>query len=124
VHTYAAAGTYVVELNASNITGCISSTTQTIKVVNSTTGITSVDNNGISMWSNNDKIYIDFSQLTKVGAQIKIYDVLGQLLVNDEFNSNDLYVREMDNTTAACVIVSIRNEGQTTTKKLFLINSK
>ncbi len=123
-HTYAAPGTYLVELNAQNISGCNSTTSQTIRVINSATAITPVSENGITMWSNTDRIFIDFSQLDIVDAQIKVYDVLGQQLVNDEFTSSALYQKEIDNTTAACVIVSVKNGGEITTKKLFLINTK
>ena len=122
-HTYVLPGVYTVELTATNTSGCTSSSTETISVNNVATAINTVSENGISLWSNKNNVYVDFTNAgDDVNAVIKIYDVLGQELSADKFTLNGLYAREIDNVEAAYVIVSVNNNGKITTKKLFLNN--
>ena len=122
-HIYVAPGVYTVSLTATNTTGCTSTNNQIITVKNSATAINTVTENGVSLWSNNDNIYVDFTNSgTEVNAVIKIYDVLGQELSEDKFNLNGLYQKKISNIDAACVIVSVKNNDKITTKKLFITN--
>jgi hypothetical protein len=122
VHTYTTPGTYAVDLTASNTTGCSASATQTITVANSTTAISQVTQNGINIWSNRNNVYVDFKDAGTVNAVIKIYNILGQPLSNEEYTLNGLYQAEINNAEATYVIVVVENNNRTTTKKLFINN--
>ena len=124
VHTYTAPGIYTVELTATNSSGCSSTTGQSITVNSVATGINNVvSENGISLWSNKNNVYVDFSNAgSDVNAVIKIYDVLGQEISEDKYTLNGLYQKEIDNIEAAYVIVAVNNNDKITTKKLFINN--
>ncbi len=123
VHTYSLPGVYTVELTATNTTGCTATTTQAITVTSNATAINTLTENGISLWSNKNDVYIDFSNTgNNVDALIKIYDVLGQEISEDKFTLNGLYKKEIDNVEAAYVIVAVKNNDKITTKKLLINN--
>ena len=72
------------------------------------------------MWSNENKVYIDFSKQKHVEANIEIYNVLGQQLVNEKFGKNTIYSKDLNNLEAAYIVVRVKNGEEITTKKLFI----
>jgi PKD repeat protein len=123
-YTYMQPGTYSVTLNVTSSAGCTSSITKTITVT-SVAGIQPVlGNNELSIWSYKNRVYVDFSTLNEVDADIRIFNILGQQIANDRYTSNGLYQKEIDNIDAAYVIVSVKNEDSITTRKLFIVNAK
>jgi hypothetical protein len=124
-YTFSEPGTYTVMLEVTNAAGCTSSASKTITVSATPTAIKSISSNGeIGMWSYENRVYVDFTNVEKVDAVVSIYNVLGQQLSSEKFYDNLVYQKEIDNIASAYVIVSVRNEDQTTTRKLFIINAK
>ena len=123
-HTYTTPGTYVITLTVTNASGCSSSTTQTLTVAAIATGLNNVSDNNISMWSNADHVYVDFTQAGKVDAVVRIFDILGQELSKDKFTSNTVYQKTIDQIDAAYVIVNVKNGDKVTTRKLFIVNTQ
>jgi PKD repeat protein len=123
-YTFTTPGTYTVLLQVTSATGCTSSATQTITITG-VTGLNNLTSNGeLSMWSFKNVVYVDFSQVDKVDAVIKIYNVLGQELSNEKYTLNSIYQKQIDNIEAAYVIVSVKNDDNITTRKLFIIGDK
>jgi PKD repeat protein len=125
IHNYSDTGTYTVTLIVISEGGCSSTTTQTITVNQTATGITTLNNKAaINIWSNENKVYIDFSQMAKTDATIAIYNVLGQELVNEKFARSIIYNKAILNTEATYVIVKVKNGDVVITKKVFIANVK
>jgi PKD repeat protein len=123
-HKFTKPGVYTVMLVATNAAGCTTSVQKNI-TVNESTGLSSISGNGaVSMWSYENKIYVDFTQVADVNAVIKIYDILGREISNDKYVSSTVYEKEIDNMEAACVIVSVINDEKIVTRKLSIFNTK
>jgi PKD repeat protein len=124
VHSFQQQGIYNVVLNVSSAAGCTSSTTHTAVITSrSATGVSTVGGTGnIEIWSNENRVFIDFSKQNNVNADIEMYDVLGQLIDHETFGRSSLYSRELTNLDAAYVIVKVVNGNEVTTKKVFIIN--
>ena len=123
-YNYTAAGTYTVILTVTNLSGCTSTASQTITVNTTATGIPALTEKGIGIWSNENRVYVDFRSLQKVDAFIAIYNILGQEISNEKFNTNMLYQKEISNIEAAYMIVSVKDNDRVTTKKVFINNMK
>ncbi|HLP20879.1 MAG TPA: PKD domain-containing protein [Chitinophagales bacterium] len=125
-HSYASAGTYTVTLTVTNADGCTAATTQTITVTDKV--ISSLDNltgkKPINIWSNSNRVFIDFSKQTNVDATIEIYNILGQQLVNERFTRSTIYGKDMHDIEAAYMLVKVKNDGVVTSKKVFITNLK
>jgi autotransporter-associated beta strand protein len=120
-HTYSQPGTYTITMTANN-TGCSAVYTESIIVTAAPSSVNTVTESGLNIWSNNNKVMVDFSQAGDVDALIKVYNILGQTISEEKFTSNALYQKEIDNVEAAYVIVFVNNNGQITTKKLLITN--
>ncbi len=120
-HSFTAEGVYNVSLTVTNADGCSSTITQTVTVTaKNATGIDVVEVNGLRIWSNNAKVYVDFSKQSNVDAVIQIYNVLGQQLTNDHFRNGTLFMRTLALTEPSYIIISVKNNDQLTTRKLFI----
>jgi hypothetical protein len=125
VHTYTTPGIYVVTLRVSNASGCSAAVSQTLTVSGATSGIANAGgSNDITMWSNVDRIYVDFTQAGKVDAVVRIFNILGQELSNEKFTGNTIYQKQLDQVDAAYVIVSVKNDDKVVTRKLFIVNTQ
>ena len=122
LHSYADTGTYTVTLIVVGANGCSATAAQTITVTeNTTTGINNLGGNkSITIWSNENRVYVDFSKQTKVEATIEIYNVLGQQLVNETFGRSTIYTKPISNLEAAYVIVKVKNDNVVTTKRVLI----
>jgi len=124
-HTYETAGVYNVTLEASNTTGCSSASTRTIHVSGTSTGINNISyNNNIAIWSNDNKVYVDFAQVSQVQATVTIYNIIGQEIFQDKVSNNGLFTKEIDNIEAGYLVVNVKNGDSITTRKVFIANSK
>ncbi|MFN8298885.1 MAG: PKD domain-containing protein [Chitinophagales bacterium] len=124
-HQYATEGVYTVSLTVTNTAGCSSTTSQTVTVTAKTaTGIDAVENNGLRMWSNADRVFVDFSNLKQVEATIDIYNILGQKLSSEKFGKSSIYSRTLSNLDAGYVLMSVKNNGEVITRKLFISAAK
>jgi|GEM_PF-6241500 len=123
-HSYTSVGVYNVMLTVTNSNGCSASSNKLVTVTAAqSTGINNLaDNNGITVWSNSNKVNVDFSKLKNVEATVDIYNILGQTLSSDKVTTQSIYSKEVPNTEAAYVIVKVTNDGKIITRKLFISN--
>ena len=121
-HQYTTAGTYIVALTVTNADGCSSTSTETIVVTEKVVNTISVIGNqsAINIWSNENNVFVDFSQLKNVAAQIEFYNVLGQKLFETAYSKSTLYSRSFNNLEAAYVIVRVKNDNEIVVKKVFV----
>ena len=124
--SYATAGVYTVNLTVTNQSGCSSSISKTITVTDATaTGLGNVTSTGnVNIWSHNNTVYVDFTDLQKVDATVTIYNILGQQISSEHYNNTDIYKRAIDNIEAAYMIVRVTSGKETTTKKVLITNAR
>lgn len=119
---YNTPGVYTVELTVTNAGGCTATSTQIITVnAKVETGIKDVTDGSIKLWSNKNKVYVDFSKLKTDNATVGIYNLIGQELSKEKFNGT-LYIKEVTQLEAGYVLVRVENNGNITTKKLLITN--
>ncbi|MFN8288541.1 MAG: PKD domain-containing protein [Chitinophagales bacterium] len=124
-HNYAAEGVYTVNMMVENADACSSSSNQTVTITaKNATGITPIADNGIKIWSNEDRVYVDFSSKKQVEATINIYNVVGQLVSSEKFGKSTIYSRKLNNLDAGYVIVNVKDNDGTVSKQVFISNSK
>lgn len=122
-HQYADSGTYTITLTITNADGCVSVATQTVTITQPV--VSGIQNNGrepINIWSNANRVFVDFSGQGNVDATVEIYNVLGQLLVLEPFNRSSIYTRAINGLEAAYVIVRVKNEGEVKVKRVLVVN--
>ena len=133
--TYTQAGVYTIGLTVTNLSGCSATQTQTLTVNDTTvvidtipvttTGITAVTGrNKPQIWSNGNRIYTDFTALQMVDATVTIYNILGQEISNEHYSNSTVYQKEVDDITAAYMIVKVSNNHETFVKKVFISNAR
>ncbi|MBL0310184.1 MAG: PKD domain-containing protein [Bacteroidetes bacterium] len=123
-HSYATEGVYTVTLTVTSDGGCISTTTQSITVTGkAATSLNDLKNNPITIWSSNNRVYVDFGKQKKVEAEIELYNVIGQLISREKFGRSTIYSKEIPNIEAAYIIVRVNNDDKVTTKKVFIANA-
>ncbi len=123
-HNYAAEGIYNVTLQVTNTDGCSSTAAQAITVSAKATGITDVTDNKLNIWSNGDRVYVDFSKQKHVEATIEIYNILGQTISSEKYGKATIYSRQLNNLDAGYVVVSVKGDNGITTRKVFITGSK
>lgn len=122
-HSYQSAGVYVVKLNVTGSGGCVSITSQTIPVTSrSATGIVNPPADNLNIWSYENRVFVDFSKVNNVDAEVQLYNVLGQMLSDERFGKSALYSKNLTNLEVAYVIVKVINDDQITTRKVFIAN--
>ncbi|MBL0309870.1 MAG: PKD domain-containing protein [Bacteroidetes bacterium] len=124
-HRYTSEGVYTVSLTVINEAGCKSVTTQTVTITSrEATGLTTIQSNKLPIWSADNRVFIDFGGQTKVEAEIELYNIIGQLISSEKFGRSTIYSKEIPNLEAAYMIVKVKNDGVTTTKRVFIGNVK
>ena len=124
VHNYTNEGVYTVQLSVTNADGCSSNGISQITVTSrGATGVSNLASPGkINIWSSEDRVFVDFTKMASVDADIEIYNILGQLLSNEKFGKSNIYSKEIDNLEAAYLIIKVNNEGEISTRKVFIAN--
>ena len=74
------------------------------------------------IYSSENKVLVDFTQMKKVDAEIEIYNIIGQQLVKEKFGKSTIYSRAITNLEAAYVIVRVKQGEEIVTKKVFIGN--
>ena len=125
--SYAQPGVYAITLVVTNQSGCSASQTKNVTVTaGNATGLNNLSGNGnLKIWSNSNKVYVDFTGVQMVNTTIVIYDMLGQQISNKNVTPGNLvFQQEFDNIDAEYLIVMVRNDDKVTTKKVFIDNYK
>ena len=125
--SYTNAGSYVISLTAANQYQCSATATKTITVVQNTATsvLTTNTDKAVSIWSSENRIYVDFGTTADNNATVVVYNVLGQELSREKPTASALYQKQINDVDAAYFIVDVINSGNTqTTKKVFITNSK
>ena len=73
-----------------------------------------------AIWSNGDRLYIDFKDESEVNAQIKVFNLLAQEIGGDRFTGDLNYMRQMDGFITGYYIVSVKNKEKIYSKKVFI----
>lgn len=119
---YNTPGVYTVELTVTNAGGCTATSTQIITVnAKVETGIKDVTDDNIKLWSNKNKVYVDFGKTKLDNATVAIYNLIGQELSKEKFNGT-IYIKEVTQLEAGYILVRVENNGNITTKKLLITN--
>jgi len=88
-----------------------------------TTGLTDVsDKRQAAVWSNGNKINVDFTGVSQSEARIDIYRLTGQLISEEKITTGSIYQAEIDNITGY-VVVKITDDRGWVTRKLFISNN-
>jgi PKD repeat protein len=117
VHTFAADGTYTVNLHIETSDGCTSDFSQVITI--SANGIAEVLAEAIDISSKNDQLTVKFDHVAK-DAQIRITDMLGQVLFSTSFSKGNVFTHTMNEIAGSYVLVNVIEGDRTTTKKVFM----
>lgn len=119
---YTTPGVYSVELTVTTANGC-SATSTVLVTVNAKveTGIKDVTDANLKLWSNGNKVYVDFSKAKLNNANVGIYNLIGQELSKENVTGT-IYIKEVTQFEAGYVIVRVENNGNITTKKLLIAN--
>ena len=124
-HQYQSEGVYTVTLTVTNVDGCSSTVQQQVTVTaKSATGIDNLDKEAIRMWSNESNIFIDFGKVKQVKAQIDVYNILGQKLMEDTWTKAGIYTKTLSQVDAAYILVHVNNNGKITTKQLCITGAQ
>ena len=126
IHSYSDTGTYTVSLIVVSANGCSNTTTQTVTVnAEVQTGLNNLNGNqSITIWSNGNTVYVDFSRQVKTDATVEIYNILGQQLVNEKYGRSSIFNKAIGNVEAAYVIVKVKQGETITTQKVLIGNTR
>jgi len=90
-------------------------------LVDTSTGVTTVtDSKVIPMWSGGNKVNIDLTGLGQAGVLMEVYEMTGQLILEEKIATMGIYTREIDNVNTGYVIVRILDGNAWVNRKLFL----
>jgi PBP1b-binding outer membrane lipoprotein LpoB len=106
-------------MTVTNTDGCQSTASRDV-VVATMTSLSNITDSKIRMWSNGKNVFADFTKMKNVEATIEVYNIIGQKLSSDKFNTSGIYTKALNITEAAYVIMNIRNGDEVMTKKLFV----
>jgi hypothetical protein len=68
-------------------------------------------------------VFVDFTKVNSVNAEVELYDVLGQELSDERFGKSSIYSKQLVNTgEATYIIVKVINDDRITTRKVFIAN--
>jgi hypothetical protein len=123
VHQYSQAGEYEIILNAVN-NDCQDTYSQLLKVQDIANGVNSLDESGIRIYSNGDKVFITFNNYKDAIADVMIYDLLGRKIqeqtgVDTKTNNFSMPVK---NIADGYYFVEVTSANASATQKIHLSN--
>jgi hypothetical protein len=123
-NTYAAPGIYTVTLTQTAPNACDATYTYTIVVEEELmpNGLNNLNAGSLHVWSSKNTVNVDFSKQGSVFAVIEIYSLLGQKLSSEQFHTQSIYSKKLEEMEAGYVVVKVLNDDKITTKKLFILN--
>ena len=116
---YSTAGTYIVTLTVTNADGCQDVSSQSISVQN--VGIPDLTIEHIHIFNDGNTVYIKFN-ISPSNARIRIYDSIGKLLANENFNERKIYSKQLLNIHSGFITVSVEENGTMLSKKIIILN--
>ncbi len=97
-HTFNAPGTYEVVFTALN-TSCDDVMIKTVTVEDPLTGIHQPDDATLNIYAANNQLYLDFQQLSHPFAEVRIFNMLGQQLMQVSIPANGLQKIQLPDVT-------------------------
>lgn len=117
--TYANSGSYSVLLTVTSSNGCQSVSAKIITITS--LGVEDVELEAINIYYSGQELVIKF-QTSPLNARIKIYDPIGKLLLNTNFNSSKIFTTLLENTASEFILVKVNDNDQSFSKKIVLLN--
>lgn len=117
-YSYPQAGVYEVILKCTNAAGC-EYRDSVMVTVSAATGITNVENKQRNIWSSSNMVTVVLNEEIKQGAELKIYNVLGQPVYNNPVTAQTSMIALTEQPTGY-YIVSLQNDKVLTTKRVFI----
>jgi PKD repeat protein len=115
VITYAAAGNYTVSLTTTNSSGCQSATAHIISIT--PTGLNAIADKHLAINFDGRQVNIHFDAPAN-HARIRIYDSIGKLIIDEEYNGGSLYSIPTTNISSELLLVNVEEEGKSYSKKI------
>ena len=116
--SYPVSGTYTVTLTCSNTDGCSASAKMNV-VVTEATGITNETIKDPTIFAQGKDISINLNGAINNNAQLQVYNLLGETVYSRVLNYQKETV-SMDTQPNGYYIVSVKNDGNTSTKRVIL----
>ncbi|HRG59979.1 MAG TPA: fibronectin type III domain-containing protein, partial [Bacteroidia bacterium] len=118
-HTFTAAGTYTVTIEASNGI-CNTISTTTVEVTNAT-GLTAIANSNLQVVGVGSKVTVRFGNKMEGTGNIEVINMLGEVVAHlDNVSMKGTREIEMSNIAAGQYMVKITNNNKLYTEKVFL----
>ena len=117
--TYSIIGSYTVVLTVTSSNGCQSVSAKIITVT--TLGVGEVELETINIYYSGQELVIKF-QSSPSNARIKIYDPIGKLLLNTNFNNSKIFTTQLENTASEFILVNVNDNEQSYSKKIVLLH--
>ncbi len=123
---YTNPGVYSLCLTITNQSGCRSSQIQTITVTgNQATSFANMSKvSDLNIWSNGNKVYVDFTSQQTHNALVTVYNILGQEISSESFAISGLYQREFGSLATGYIIIKAENNQVVNIKKAFINDNK
>ena len=118
-HTFTAAGTYTVTIEASNGI-CNTVSTTTVEVTNAT-GLTAIANSNLQVVGVGSKVTVRFGNSMEGTGNIEVINMLGEVVAHlDNVSMKGTREIEMSNIAAGQYMVKITNNNKLYTEKVYL----
>lgn len=119
-HSFAQNGTYNVVLTVTSAGGCVATSSKTVNIVNSTTGVETIEN-GVTAYCYEDKVYIKLDNKRYENADIMVYNLIGQMILRDKLTTTK-WEKTIPVSESSFIVVSLTaKDGSIYSKKLYLI---
>ncbi|MCW5908858.1 MAG: T9SS type A sorting domain-containing protein [Chitinophagales bacterium] len=115
---YYTPGTFDVTLKCTNNYGCMKYATTEVEI-EQISSIGNVATNEPSVFLNAKTLTVNLNEATNNGAILRVFNLLGQPVASEKITASVTSV-ELNNTTSGYYLVSIQNNGKTTTKRIFV----
>jgi PKD repeat protein len=119
VITYSTPGNYTVSLTTTDGNGCQSVTAHIITVT--ILGIAQLEDNHLSIIHDGDNLLVKFDSPADK-ARIRIYDAIGKLIINDEYDRGMLYSIPTGAIASEFLMINVDERGKSYSKKIVLMN--